>query len=160
MQIQQDRGQLKQSERASASSDILSDFYISRHHYGVIFPARSPELTAEQEFSQKSKGVNDVVGQLTLNNQIYSVIELESELENNIGSTVAALLTERELQIVQLIAQGHANKQVARRLHISEWTVSTHLRRVFAKLGVDSRAAMVYRCASWLNQLEKTVRSG
>ncbi|HUM91481.1 MAG TPA: LuxR C-terminal-related transcriptional regulator [Candidatus Competibacter sp.] len=42
---------------------------------------------------------------------------------------------------------GRLNKQIADRLHISEWTVSTHLRRIFAKLGVRSRAAMVYRCA-------------
>jgi hypothetical protein len=39
------------------------------------------------------------------------------------------------------------NKQIAHQLHISEWTVATHLRRIFAKLGVDTRAAMVYRCA-------------
>ena len=31
-------------------------------------------------------------------------------------------------------------------LRISEWTVSTHLRRIFAKVGVDNRAAMVCRC--------------
>ena len=47
---------------------------------------------------------------------------------------------------------GRLNKQIAdklhiSKLHISEWTVSTHLRRIFAKLGVRSRAAMVYRCA-------------
>ena len=56
-------------------------------------------------------------------------------------------LTERELQVVKLVAHGHPNKQIARKLQISEWTVSTHIRRVFAKLGVDSRAAMVYQCA-------------
>ncbi|QYO68878.1 LuxR C-terminal-related transcriptional regulator [Leptolyngbya sp. 7M] len=64
---------------------------------------------------------------------------------------MTASLTGREFQIVQLIAQGHSNKQVAHELKISEWTVSTHLRRVFAKLGVDSRAAMVYRCSALLN---------
>lgn len=57
------------------------------------------------------------------------------------------ILTERELQIATLVAMGRLNKQIADKLHISEWTVSTHLRRIFAKLGVRSRAAMVYRCA-------------
>lgn len=54
-------------------------------------------------------------------------------------------LTPREAQIVELIAGGAGNKQVAVRLAISEWTVGTHLRRIFVKLGVRSRAAMVYR---------------
>ena len=56
-------------------------------------------------------------------------------------------LTRRELQIVSLVADGRINKQIAAELHISEWTVSTHLRRVFVKLGVDTRAAMVAKCA-------------
>jgi DNA-binding CsgD family transcriptional regulator len=58
------------------------------------------------------------------------------------------VLTERELQIATLVALGCPNKQVADKLHISEWTVATYLRRIFAKLGVDTRAAMTYRCAS------------
>jgi DNA-binding CsgD family transcriptional regulator len=64
--------------------------------------------------------------------------------EPNLG----ALLSTRELQIATLVAMGCLNKQVADRLHISEWTVATYLRRIFAKLGVDTRAAMTYRCAS------------
>jgi DNA-binding CsgD family transcriptional regulator len=56
------------------------------------------------------------------------------------------VLTARELQIVALVADGRANKQIAAELGISEWTVSTHLRRIYAKLDVDTRAAMVNRC--------------
>jgi DNA-binding CsgD family transcriptional regulator len=56
------------------------------------------------------------------------------------------LLTARELQIVALVAEGRANKQIAAELFISEWTVSSHLRRIYAKLDVDTRAAMVNRC--------------
>jgi DNA-binding CsgD family transcriptional regulator len=60
---------------------------------------------------------------------------------------VAGRLTGRELEIAILVAQGHANKNIAYRLRISEWTVATYLRRIFAKLNVESRAAMVFRCA-------------
>jgi DNA-binding CsgD family transcriptional regulator len=42
-----------------------------------------------------------------------------------------------------MVAKGYANKTIAAVLDISCWTVSTHLRRIFAKLGVGSRAAMV-----------------
>jgi DNA-binding CsgD family transcriptional regulator len=44
-----------------------------------------------------------------------------------------------------MAAQGHPNKVIAAVLNISSWTVCTHLRRIFAKLGVGSRAAMVAR---------------
>lgn len=44
-----------------------------------------------------------------------------------------------------MVAQGHPNKIIAAVLNISSWTVCTHLRRIFAKLGVTSRAAMVAR---------------
>jgi DNA-binding CsgD family transcriptional regulator len=52
-------------------------------------------------------------------------------------------LSPRERDIVNLITKGYPNKMIAELLDISAWTVGTHLRRIFAKLGVTSRAAMV-----------------
>jgi DNA-binding NarL/FixJ family response regulator len=52
-------------------------------------------------------------------------------------------LSPRELEILQAVAEGLSNKQVGRRLHVSEATVKTHLLRIFAKLGVDDRTAAV-----------------
>jgi DNA-binding CsgD family transcriptional regulator len=57
------------------------------------------------------------------------------------------LLTNRELQIVQLISMGCLSKQVADRLNISEFTVRSYLKTIYCKLGVRSRGAMVYRYA-------------
>ena len=54
-------------------------------------------------------------------------------------------LSPREQEIVRMVAQGHPNKVIADVLNISSWTVCTHLRRIFAKLHVGSRAAMVAR---------------
>jgi DNA-binding CsgD family transcriptional regulator len=54
-------------------------------------------------------------------------------------------LSPREQEIVRMVAKGHPNKIIADVLCISQWTVCTHLRRIFAKLGVGSRAAMVAR---------------
>jgi len=62
------------------------------------------------------------------------------------GGGSAEPLTPREAQIARLVADGFVNKEIATKLQISEWTVSTHMRRIFAKLGVETRAAMVLRC--------------
>ncbi|MFG2106469.1 response regulator transcription factor [Micromonospora chersina] len=52
-------------------------------------------------------------------------------------------LSPRELQIARKVADGATNRAIASSLDISLWTVSTHMRRIFAKLGVSSRAEMV-----------------
>jgi DNA-binding CsgD family transcriptional regulator len=53
-----------------------------------------------------------------------------------------SLLSPRELEIARMVAQGYANKTIASVLEISSWTVASHLRRIFIKLQVSSRAAM------------------
>jgi len=59
----------------------------------------------------------------------------------------ALSLSPREREIVRMVALGRQNKVIAAVLNISSWTVCTHLRRIFAKLGVTSRAAMVAKVA-------------
>jgi DNA-binding CsgD family transcriptional regulator len=55
----------------------------------------------------------------------------------------AVQLSPREQEIIRMVAQGHSNKIIADVLNISSFTVCTHLRCIFAKMGVGSRAAMV-----------------
>jgi DNA-binding CsgD family transcriptional regulator len=59
-----------------------------------------------------------------------------------LGAATSAL-SPRELQIARLVADGATNAAIASALEISRWTVSTHLRRIFAKVSVGSRAEMV-----------------
>jgi two-component system, NarL family, response regulator LiaR len=49
------------------------------------------------------------------------------------------MLTDREIEVLRLLAQGQANKEIARALHIAEKTVKTHVSNILAKLGVQSR---------------------
>jgi len=81
-----------------------------------------------------------------------------SHIRHKAVDDVVARLTSRELEIAILVAQGHANKNIAYRLRISEWTVATYLRRTFAKLNVESRAAMVFRCAPLITASLEPVR--
>ena len=54
-------------------------------------------------------------------------------------------LTARESEIAALAAEGYSVLNVAARLNISPWTVRTHLREVYRKLDVGSRAALSFR---------------
>ncbi|GAA2830879.1 response regulator transcription factor [Kitasatospora paracochleata] len=52
-------------------------------------------------------------------------------------------LSPRETEILQLLAEGLANRQISKRLFISEATVKTHLVHIYDKLGVDSRTSAI-----------------
>jgi DNA-binding CsgD family transcriptional regulator len=53
------------------------------------------------------------------------------------------ILSERETQIAVLVARGKGTKQIAAHLHITEHTVRSYMRRIFSKLRVRTRPAMV-----------------
>jgi DNA-binding CsgD family transcriptional regulator len=55
-------------------------------------------------------------------------------------------LTAREHDVLELVADGYANSEIAERLWISRGTVSKHLDNIYAKLGVHTRTA----AAAWL----------
>ncbi len=55
------------------------------------------------------------------------------------------LLTEREHEVMDLVRQGHTNTAIGHLLEISEHTVAAHMRSIFAKLDVNTRAAAVAR---------------
>lgn len=54
-------------------------------------------------------------------------------------------LTPRQTGLLRLVAEGHTNLQIARRLDIAEGTVRTHLENIYERLGVSSRTAAVLR---------------
>jgi DNA-binding NarL/FixJ family response regulator len=59
------------------------------------------------------------------------------------GGELVELLTGREIEILQLLAQGLANKQIAARLGISAHTVKFHISSIYGKLGATSRTEAV-----------------
>lgn len=66
--------------------------------------------------------------------------EIADDIVMNVGK---ARLSERELEVLRLVADGHANKEVGRRLHVMEDTVKAHLKSIFGKLGVTDRTHAV-----------------
>jgi DNA-binding CsgD family transcriptional regulator len=104
--------------------------------------------TVEQNNERRPDGqTEEIILDLDVDGQRYLLVRMPK------ATHLPVQLTPREREIVRLVAEGHSNKIIADVLSISSWTVCTHLRRVFAKLGVGSRAAMVAHVA-------KTARTG
>ncbi|TCP49920.1 LuxR family two component transcriptional regulator [Tamaricihabitans halophyticus] len=66
-----------------------------------------------------------------------------TRLMGQVRQPAAEPLSQRELEVLELIAGGMTNREAARQLFISESTVKTYLLQVYAKLGVNDRAAAV-----------------
>jgi DNA-binding NarL/FixJ family response regulator len=76
---------------------------------------------------------------------VGDLIRLSGRRESSSEDSLVEPLTARELEVIQLMAQGLANKQIALALSISEHTVKFHLSSLYAKLGISSRTEAVKR---------------
>lgn len=56
---------------------------------------------------------------------------------------VDVTLTDREIQVLQLMSEGNTNLEIGARLRLARATVSSHAKRLYRKLGVDDRASAV-----------------
>ena len=75
--------------------------------------------------------------------EVDAVLAVAGYAAQQLGSARAvhpAGLTDREVDVLRLIARGHANKQVAAKLGISPKTVGRHIEHIYAKAGVSTRA--------------------
>ena len=107
--------------------------------WGILSPdATEDELTA----AVRAVGEGLWVGALGL---VQSLIRLSGRRESSSEESLVEQLTAREMEVIQLMAQGLANKQIALSLSISEHTVKFHLSSLYAKLGISSRTEAVKR---------------
>jgi len=73
------------------------------------------------------------------------ILQPEPPAEISAPQRDALVLSPREQEIVRMVIKGYPNKTIAAVLEISTWTVATYLRRIYARLGVGTRASMVAR---------------
>lgn len=117
-----------QSEKQPPLDELFRQFI------GQITTGSESSLPASQ-----SRVGEEIVVDTVVDGARYLVIRM------SVPATAFKSLTPREQEIVRMVAKGYPNKTIAGVLNISCWTVGTHLRRTFAKLGVASRAAMIAR---------------
>ena len=87
--------------------------------------------------------------------ELYAGIRAAARGETVLAPSVAARLvsrmraadeeqlSSREIEVLQLVAEGESNSEIAEQLHISQATVKSHLVNIFGKLGVSDRTAAV-----------------
>jgi DNA-binding NarL/FixJ family response regulator len=86
--------------------------------------------------------------------QLFAGIRATARGETVLAPSVAARLvrrtaspgpvvTEREVEVLELLSRGLGNREMARELLVSEATVKSHLSHIYTKLGVDTRAGAV-----------------
>ena len=84
-----------------------------------------------------------VRGEILLKPEILKKVLSYQQKQPILGNNAENPITEREFEILQMVAEGARNKEIAYKLGITERTVKAHLSHIFQKLNVDSRAAAV-----------------
>jgi DNA-binding NarL/FixJ family response regulator len=78
-------------------------------------------------------------GEIWLDKRMTSEVMKAFSKSAETGRREKPLLSDREKEIVQLVAQGYRNREIGEKLFISEQTVKNHLHNIFDKLGVSDR---------------------
>ena len=77
------------------------------------------------------------------------VVEVEAPKEIDEKKITQLGISQRELEVLQLISQGLSNQEIGERLFISESTIKTHVSNLFVKLDVKRRTQAVTRAKEW-----------
>ncbi|MEI8408563.1 MULTISPECIES: helix-turn-helix transcriptional regulator [unclassified Kribbella] len=130
------------STRELARSPVGEWFRMNgvRHEIAVPFPATGAEDRRLMLFRGPGPDFTERE-RLLLRMLRPHFIEVHRDLERRRAGVPD--LTSRQLELLRLVAEGHSNTQIARRLFVAEGTVRKHLENIYERLGVTSRTAAV-----------------
>jgi HD-GYP domain-containing protein (c-di-GMP phosphodiesterase class II) len=121
---------ISRSARLLAAADVYHALIETRPHR----PAFTPEAAAAELRAESCAGKLD-------RDAVSAVLEAAGHGRARIAAAAPAGLTEREIQVLRLVARGQSNKQIAKALAISARTAQHHVIHIYAKIGVSSRAS-------------------
>jgi DNA-binding NarL/FixJ family response regulator len=103
--------------------------------------ARAPRANVALLDTLKSLSVGEFLGvvKAIASNQPVPSRHLEVVRAGNVDHDLRELLSDRELQVVRLVAEGISNKEISLRLALSDKTVKNHISHILAKLGLTAR---------------------
>jgi DNA-binding NarL/FixJ family response regulator len=136
-----------QAREAPVTSQLLQAVRRATEEYGIAYGALSRDATREEIISALAAVANGLVvldrrmvGEL-LSPHDQRAVASPLRLPGDAGTVET--LTARELEVLQLLAQGLPNKLIAMRLHITEHTAKFHVSSIMLKLGAASRTEAV-----------------
>ncbi|MFD5144712.1 response regulator [Streptomyces sp. NPDC058401] len=123
---------------------VLTTFDLDEYVYQALRAGASGFLLKDASARQLADGVRVVAaGEALLAPSVTKRLITEfsklSETRTQAGSAAVTELTERETEVLVLIAQGLSNAEIADRLIIAESTIKTHVSRILVKLGLRDR---------------------
>jgi HD-GYP domain-containing protein (c-di-GMP phosphodiesterase class II) len=116
--------------RVLAAADAYQAMTQERPHR----PALTPSAAAEQLNSEAARGRLDAEA-------VRAVLDAAGHPPARARLTWPAGLSDREVQVLRLVARGYSNREIARVLWISPKTAGHHVQHIYAKIGVSTRAA-------------------
>lgn len=110
-------------------------FYLVKYKLRGIF-------SYDSDINQFIKALRVVSqGQIWISNTlVQSLIEKDISDTSKIGKIK---LTEKEKEIIQLVCEGFSNKEIAKKMYVSEQTVKAHLHKIFQKLNIKNRSQLI-----------------
>ncbi|MGH2604441.1 MAG: response regulator transcription factor, partial [Dehalococcoidia bacterium] len=130
--------------RAALDSDMTSwplDRARLQLAYGTWLRRRR-HIAESRPHLRAARDTFDALGVLPWGERARQELRASGESSRRRTPDVLDLLTPQEIQIAEMAASGLSNREIGRRLYLSHRTVSTHLYRIFPKLGITSRAEL------------------
>lgn len=128
------RDELPATEVIALTSVLESESVVNAVKAGAIGYLLKDTQAAELRRAIKAAAA----GQIQLSPQAVTYLVHEMRVPDT-----PETLTERETEVLRLLARGQSNKEIARNLQVAEDTVKTHVRHILVKLGVQSRTQAV-----------------
>ena len=129
-------------EKASSLAQVISKVQIDG-----IFRSKDPLTTIR-------KGIRGLLdGELWLSRDLMQQTLQSARRGNNESLSTEPLLTSREKEILQNIAAGYSNQEIAKRLYISINTVKTHVSNIYAKINAPNRIQAILWATKYLDTL-------
>lgn len=121
---------------------FLSAFLDSKTVYDAVAAGAHAYLSKEADSTEIVAAIEAAArGETILGPEVQT--GLAEQIRFREESEARPRLSERELEVLKLIAEGHSAPEIASRIHLSTATVKTHLQHLYEKLGVSERAAAV-----------------
>ena len=127
---------------------IIETDYPEDQLIGALVLGAKGYLSKDSNSTQLSKAIISVHGGeiWSERNMIGKALEVSRSFRNGVGRLVkksAHGLTHRELEIAKMVFKSYSNKDIAKSLYLSEKTVKHHLYRIFKKLSIKNRTALI-----------------